>query len=152
AVGASRGRLIRQLLTESVVLSTAGAMLGALLAAWGVRALGGLPRPFLLRECVPVQVNWIVLIVTGLVALATGILVGLAPAIIASSPRLTAVLSDGRRSVTGGLSLSRRQWLRAGLVAVEVALALVLVTGAALLVRSFSRLVHQPPGFVTDHL
>ena len=134
------------------MLALTGAALVAFIAVWGVHALVSLTPPYLLPDGTPIDISWTVLAITGFAALVTGVVFGLAPALVASSQRLSAALGDGRRSAAAGLSLSRRQWLRAGLVAAEVALALVLVAGAALLVRSFSRLVSQPPGFATDHL
>jgi putative ABC transport system permease protein len=152
AIGASRGRLIRQLLTESVVLAAAGAALGVVLAFWGVRALVALAPPFLLPANVPIGVSWPVLLVTAAVALVTGVLFGLAPALASSSRPAAAALKNGARTAPAGLSLARRHRLRAGLVAVEVALALLLLTGAALLVRSFTALLRQPTGVDATHV
>jgi putative ABC transport system permease protein len=152
AVGASRGRLVRQLLTESLVLAVAGACLGAAIAVGGLRLLVSMAPPFLLPDPSSIDVSAAALIFTALVAVATGLVFGLAPAIVASSPRFTSALGAGVRTAAGGLALSRRQWLRAGLVATEVALALVLLAGAGLLVRSFALLLKQPPGLATDRL
>ena len=150
AVGGSRGRLIRQALTESVVLASAGAALGVVLAVWGVRALVALAPAGLLPGLVPIGVSWPVLGATALAAGVTGVLFGLAPAVFVSAPASSDALKDGARSAAGGLGWTRRQWLRSGLVAAEIALALVLLTGAGLLARSFTHLLAQPSGIRPD--
>jgi putative ABC transport system permease protein len=152
AMGASRARLVRQLLTESVALSLAGAALGILLAIWGVRALVALAPPFLLPPSAAIGVSWPALAFTAGVAVVTGIAFGLVPALLSSRSSPVADLKEGQRAAAVGLSWSRRQGLRAGLVAAEIALALMLVAGAGLLVRSFALLLEQAPGFRTDHL
>jgi putative ABC transport system permease protein len=147
AVGGSRARLVRQAMTESVTLAAAGAALGVVLAVWGVQALLALAPEGLLPNAASIGVSWPVLAMTALAATGTGILFGLAPALLVSAPASAGALKDGARSSAGGLGWSRRQWLRSGLVATEVALALVLLTGAGLLARSFTHLLAQPPGF-----
>jgi predicted permease len=149
ALGAGRGRLLRQLLTESTALALAGGALGLLLAVVGIRgvrallATVGLPLPGEVRLDAPVLVFSVVVIV------ATGLLFGLAPALHASRARPGATL----RSEGGGATGSRsRQALQRVFVAVEVALALVLLAGGGLLVNTLMRLNRVDPGFDAAHL
>jgi putative ABC transport system permease protein len=146
ALGASRARLVRQLLTESVVVAAIGGAIGLLLSSWGVRMLvaaaaTGIPR---LQE---VSVDWRVVAFTAMVALATGVLFGVMPALSASRAGVNEALKDGTRSSAHGQ-------VRAGraLVAAEVALSLVLLVAAGLLVRSFARLQDVAPGFNPERL
>ena len=141
ALGASRWRVVRQLLTESVALSAAGGALGLLLAMWGAE---------LLFAAIPNSVPWIkeialdknVLAFTGVASLVTGIVFGLAPALQASRPDLNETLKEGGRGSTSG-----RQRVRAVLVVSEVALALVLLIGAGLMLKTFSKLQQIDAGF-----
>jgi putative ABC transport system permease protein len=145
ALGAPRRRLIRQLLTESLLLAVAGGALGLLFAAWAVDALVGL-APATLPRAGDVALDARVLAFTGAVALATGFAFGLAPALAASRPDLHGALKDGTRGTsTGGGRL------RQALVVAEVALSLVLLVGTGLMVRSFLRLRSVDPGFRADH-
>ena len=147
AVGASRLRILRQLLTESLVLSLTGGILGLLLGFAGVRALlavspADLPRVG--ENDAAVGLDWRVLLFTLGVALLTGVLFGLFPAIGASRPDLnTALRESSSRSGTG----LRHNKARSLLVISEVSLALVLLIGAALLIRTFLALRHVNPGF-----
>jgi predicted permease len=149
AIGASRWRMVRQLLTESVILAGAGAALGFALGAAGVRALllvapGNIPRLTQtdgLNQALPLM-DWRVAGFTIGIAAFTAILFGLFPALSFSNPDLASTLKEGGR--TGGGTLGRRS--RAFLVISEVALALVLVTGATLLIRTFSGLRSANPG------
>jgi putative ABC transport system permease protein len=147
AMGAGRGRIIRQLLTESVLLSVAGGALGLVLGVVGIRALltintAGLPR--LGEDGSLVGVDWRVLIFTLLVSLGTGVLFGLIPALQSSRTDLTATLKESSgRSGTG----SRQNKTRSVLVVAEVALALILLVGTALLIRSAIALRTVDPGF-----
>jgi putative ABC transport system permease protein len=147
ALGAGSGRLVRQLLTESVVLAIAGGTFGALLADWGVRGLVAAAPPTLPRLDAVRTDGW-VLGVTLLVSLATGILFGLVPALQASRPDLTAALAEGGRSG----SSAGRQRFRRGLVVAQIALALMLVTSAGLLIRSFMHIRGVDPGFDPSRL
>jgi putative ABC transport system permease protein len=142
ALGASRARLVRQLLTESLVLSVVGGALGLLLAWWGVDLFrsaspAGIPR---LEE---LALDYRVLSYTLLVSLATGILFGLAPAWQMSRRGLNEMLKEGGKTMSG----DGRGRLRGALVVAEIALALVLLVGAGLLIRSFARLLNSETGF-----
>lgn len=144
AMGAGRARLMRLLIAESVLLFTGGGVLGVFFAWWGVRALAGLglsnlPRGF------GVQLDLTVVAFTLTCALATGFLFGLLPAWSASRRDAAATLKEaGGRSGSGG---RHTQMLRSGLVVGEVALAVMLLSTAGLLVRSFEVLQRQNPGF-----
>lgn len=151
ALGADRWRVVRQLLTESLILSGIGTVAGFALGAWGVRALlvlvpGNIPR---LTDksgaTAPVAlVDWRVLAFTIGIALATGILFGLFPALRASNPNLAGTLKEtSGRSGTG----LRQNRARAALVVSEIALALVLLVGAALLIRTSMGLKSAKTGF-----
>ena len=143
ALGASRLRLIRQLLTESVLLSLAGGVLGMLIAMWGVPALTSISASSIPRvEEVSVSVQ--ALLFTLVISVSTGILFGIAPALQSSSKRLIEDLKEGRRGATGG---AMHQRLLNLLVAAEVAMAVVLLAGAGLMVRSFVAINGVAPGF-----
>ncbi|HEY9427763.1 MAG TPA: ABC transporter permease [Gemmatimonadaceae bacterium] len=147
ALGAGSSRIVRQLVTESVLLALAGAALGVVLASWAVSAVvafgpRGLPR---LAE---VAVDGRVLLFAAGVALLTGVLFGLAPAIQAARSSTGQSLRDGPR----GSSSGGAQRTRNALVVVEMALAVMLLIGAGLLMRSFIRLVNVNPGFRTEQL
>jgi putative ABC transport system permease protein len=148
ALGAGRRRLIGQLLAESVVLSLAGGAAGLLLGSWGVRALMAVAPPDLPRAGA-VQMDATVLIFSILLSILAGVVFGTVPAIVASRPDLSIFLKDVRRD--GGSSGGRRG-LRGALVAAQVALALVLLTGAGLAIRSFDRLMRVDPGFQTANV
>jgi putative ABC transport system permease protein len=146
ALGASRATLVRQLLTESVLLAASGAALGILLAFWGTSFIAaqlpnGIPR---LQEA---NVDARVSVFTLAVSLLTGLLFGLAPALQASRPNLTEGLKEGERGSSG-----RRQRLRSVLVVGEVALTLTLLVGAGLLIQSFRRVLEVNPGFKPQNL
>jgi putative ABC transport system permease protein len=148
ALGADRMRLIRQFLTESVMLSLVGGILGSVLAMWGVEVLvalspGNIPR---LDE---VRLNWQVLAFTLGVSMLTGIVFGLVPALHATDPNLTETLKEGGRSSTGGIRGNR---LRSSLVISEIAIALVLLIGAGLIIKSFIRLQEVDPGFHPERI
>jgi putative ABC transport system permease protein len=143
ALGAGRARLVRQMLTESLVLFFVGGVLGLLLAAWATRVMmalygEGLPR----RQAIALDGR--VLLFTLLLSLVTGLVFGLVPALSATSGGLFGALKEGGRAVAGG---ARGRLLRNLLVVGEVAVALVLLVGAGLLLRSFARLRAVDPGF-----
>jgi putative ABC transport system permease protein len=142
AMGASRARVVRQLLTESVLLSVIGGGLGLLLAYWGVAGLLALIATSLPRV-EEIGVDGGVLLFTALLSILTGLLFGLAPAWKISRIEPNAVLKVGGRSGSAGKGESR---LRGALVVAEVSLALVLLVGAGLMVRSFYRVLHADPG------
>jgi putative ABC transport system permease protein len=142
ALGAGPLRLLKQVLTESVLLALIGGTAGVLLALWGVellKVIGAQTVPRL-RE---VNVDLGVLGVTLAIAVGTGIIFGLVPGLAGARPELTEALKEGGRSSTQG----GRNRLRNGLVIAEVALALVLLSGAGLLMKSFARLQNVNPGF-----
>ncbi|HEY7566132.1 MAG TPA: ABC transporter permease [Gemmatimonadaceae bacterium] len=143
ALGASRSRVARQLLTESVLLAVIGGAVGLFGAYWLTRilvALGpdGLPR---LQE---ISTSWRVFAFTMLMSVVAGLLFGAMPAVAASRPPARFALGGIGRSITEG---HERRGLRNGIVAAQVALSLVLLVGAGLLLRSFSRLAGESPGF-----
>jgi putative ABC transport system permease protein len=145
ALGACKARLVRHLLTESVMLGALGGALGLLVAVVGIRALlalgpEGIPR---LDE---VGVDGTVLAFTAAAALLTGILFGLAPALQVARANLASSIREGGRGAPGG----RGNRLRSGLVIGQTALAVVLLVGAGLLLGSFARMVQVDPGFHSD--
>jgi putative ABC transport system permease protein len=148
ALGAGRLRLVRQLLTESLLLAAGGGLVGLLLAVWGVQGLL-LAAPPSIPRLDAVGIDLRVLGYTLGITLLTGILFGLAPALHAVRGDLAGALTDGGRA---GTTSRRRQRIRQALVTGQVAVALVLVTGAGLLVQSFLRLRQVDPGFVPEHL
>ena len=143
SLGAGRGRLVRQLLTESILLSAIGAVAGIALAWMGTRLLVDL-SPTLIPRAKEIALDGRALGFTAAIAVLTGILFGLAPAIHMVRTDLTAALREGGRGNAIGF---RRNRLRSVLVISEVALSLVLLTGAGLLMRSFYRLQSMDPGF-----
>lgn len=146
ALGASRSRIVRQLLTESALLSLLGGLVGLLLSLWGItlmaRAIPAELRPYI-TGFGQLTIDKRALVFTLGISLGAGLLFGLAPAIEASKPDLHQALKEGGRSAPGG----RRQRLRNGLVVAEIALALMLLVSAGLMVQSFNRLVLADPGF-----
>ena len=146
ALGARAGRIVRQLLTESLVLAAAGGLLGLLLATYGIRALVAAAPPTLPRLGAIDMDGW-VLAFTAAITLSTGIFFGLAPALQAARPDLSRPLSESGRG--GGAGLGRQRFRR-GLVVSQIALALVLVAAAGL--QSFARMRGVDPGFVPQGL
>ncbi len=148
ALGASRWMIARQLLTESTLLAVAGGVLGLLFARWATSALVAAAPEGLARTS-DIALDWRVLIFTFVIALATGILFGLAPALQASRSDAGRIIDDSSRGSSSGPGGTR---LRSVLVASQLAIAFVLLTGAGLLLRSFDRLQHVDPGFRADHV
>ncbi|MDR3699408.1 MAG: ABC transporter permease [Candidatus Sulfopaludibacter sp.] len=147
AIGASRGRIISQLLTESVLLAAMGGIAGLALGILGVRALlavnpGNIPR--IGEDGSGVALDWTVLGVTLLLSLLTGVLFGLVPALHASRVDINSTLKE---ATSGSGSGMRQNKARSVLVIAEMALAIVLLVGAGLLIRTFSALHNVPPGF-----
>ena len=144
ALGAGRGRIVRQLLAESLVLAAAGGAAGLLLGWWAVRLLR-----YYVAEALPIQrleavsIDGPVLLFALSAALISGLVFGLLPAFAASGPALSDSLKEGGRTGTG----ARGGRLRSALAIAEIALALVLLVGAGLLIRSFARLTNVDAGF-----
>jgi putative ABC transport system permease protein len=145
ALGASRGRLLRQFLVESLLLSLAGGCLGLGLAYLSTDALNSVSQRVLPRAT-EIRLETAVLAFTFAVATIMGILLGLAPAAHSIAADVNAGLKEGTRTSDSG----GRSWLRTGLVVTEVALCLVLLTGAGLMVKSMYQLLHVPSGFSAD--
>jgi putative ABC transport system permease protein len=148
AIGAGRGRIARQFLAESLLLASVGAALGLVLAVWGTRALVAFSPPEIPRLDTVAVDGRAVLFLAGITVLAA-IAFGLAPAMQASWVNLTASLKEGSRG--SGESFGRNR-LRSVLVASEFALALMLLVGAGLMIRSFSALLAVDPGFDPHHV
>jgi len=148
AIGAARGRRFRQLLTEHLVLALSGGVLGYGLARAAVALIIRM-RPDSMNGLASARVDgWIFFFTIGIAAL-TGMLFGVVPALQASRPQITAQLGQDAR---GGASSQRRSWLRNGLVATEVALALLLLVGAGLLLGSLVNLIDADLGFDTENV
>jgi putative ABC transport system permease protein len=144
ALGARRSRIVRQLLTESVLRSLLGGCLGLVIAMWGVHLISlSIPRgapPIFQR----IEIDGLVLTFALLLSILTGLAFGLVPSLQVSRPDLTESLKEGARSTSGG---PRRQRFQNSLVTAEVALALLLLIAAALLMRSFLNIIGESPGF-----
>lgn len=149
ALGAQRGRLIRQLLTEAELLALSGGILGVGIGWLGAKALWAARPAFLSQGDVDMHIDLRVLLFTAGVSVLTGLLFGIVPVFRASRPDLAAVLnSTGRGNIQGG----SRNWLRSGLVVCEIALALIALAGAGLFIRSMQRAQQINLGFETQHL
>ncbi len=146
ALGADGGRLLRQSLTESTLLAAIGGGLGLLLASWGTQAAIKV-LPTALPRAHDVTVDSRVLVFTAAVSLVIGVLSGLAPALRTSRGRFAATLKEGARGAGGG-----RHRAQGVLVAIEMALALVLLIGSGLMIRSLNALWNVEPGFRPDNL
>jgi putative ABC transport system permease protein len=149
ALGASRLRIVRQLVAESVLMAVAGAGAGALLAQWLSRSLVAFLTTTDQRVLVEVAVDWRVFSFIGLLAAATSLIFGVMPAIRATATSPGAAMKAGSR---GSTDTRERFGLRRALVVVQVALSLVLVVGALLFVRSFHNLLTLDPGFKQENL
>lgn len=149
ALGASRARVVRQLLTESVLLSLAGGALGLVLAVWWSDLLVALGKQNIPRA-LQVGLDWRVLGFTMVVSLLTGVVFGLVPALHSSKTQLTETLKEGARGGSG--EGARRNRVRSVLVVGELAIAVVLLVGAGLLIQSLWRLRQVSPGFNSQNL
>ncbi len=152
AIGAGRGRIVRQLLTECLLLALTGGVLGLALGSWGVRALltlapGNLPRVDEMAA-IPVLNPWVAGF-TVLLSLVTGILFGLVPSIQVSRADLTSLLNESGGRTSAGLRHNRARGI---LVSAEVAIAVILLCGAVLLIRSFAALHSEQSGFDARNL
>lgn len=147
ALGASPGRIARETLAESLIISTFGGALGCVLAVWGLSALAG-SVPVEVQTYIPgfgqLELDWRALVLTSVVATGSGLLFGMAPAFTAARANVQSALRDGGRGETGTGST---RLLRNALVVVEVALALQLIVGATLMVDTFRRIALSDPGF-----
>ncbi|HLJ45185.1 MAG TPA: ABC transporter permease [Bryobacteraceae bacterium] len=148
AIGAARWRVLRQLLTESLVLALTGGALGVLIAAWTTEVLIRF-GPATVPRLAQAQLDWQVLSFTFVVSIVTGVLFGIVPALQASKTDLGHALREGSRGASAGL---RRNAVRNALVVAEVALALMLLAGAGLLLRSFLNLRGVAKGFRPKHV
>ncbi len=147
ALGASRGRLVRQLLTESVVLAVCGGLAGVILARWGLDAMLAL-APTSLPRITEIHLDSGVLLFSLALSVVTGLVFGIAPAWLAARADLNEALKQGTRGSTEGGARGR---LRSALVVTEVTVALMLLGGAGLLARSFMQLTHVDPGFIPEN-
>ncbi|MBA2340500.1 MAG: ABC transporter permease [Pyrinomonadaceae bacterium] len=147
ALGASRTRVVRQLLTESLLLAFVGGVLGLLLALWGVDLLVA-ASPANLPRLAEIGLDGRVLVFTFGVSVLTGIIFGVAPALQASKLELNETLKEGGRGSTEG---ARRNRVRSLLIITEIALSLMLLIGAGLLLKSFMRLLDTDPGYDAAH-
>ncbi len=149
ALGAGRGRIVRQLLIESVLLACIGGVLGLGLTTVGVRlfdaAVADVGKPY----WIVFTLDWSVFGYFAAICLATGIVFGLAPALQVSKTNLNDLMKEGGRGQSGG---ARARWLTSGLVVAELTLTLALLTGAGLMARSFLKLYSLDLGFETGHL
>ncbi|HMV86470.1 MAG TPA: ABC transporter permease [Blastocatellia bacterium] len=142
AMGASRWRIIRQLLTESVLLAVTGGILGLVIGFWGVKALISLNADRIPRAN-EVTLDWRVLLFTFGVAILTGVLFGIVPALQTAKANLNETLKEGGRSAAA----TAKHWMRSTLVVAEIAMALAVLIGAGLLVKSFMQVQQVNPGF-----
>jgi putative ABC transport system permease protein len=147
ALGATRGRIVRQLLTESVLLAIVGGTAGALIALWGVNTLVSL-SPGTIPRLNEIHIDFRVAAFALLISVLTGVIFGLAPALQVSKPNLSDSLKESGRTTAG----VQRNRVRSALVVLEIAMSLVLLIGAGLMIRSFAKLSGLSPGFNPDNL
>jgi len=148
ALGATRAGLVRQLLTESVILALGGGVLGAALSAWGTRVLAAMAQDSLPLAS-EIRADSVVLAFTAGISVLAGILFGMAPALEVSRPDVNSVLRAEGRGATAG---RRNSLFRSLLVVSQVALSMILLVGAGLLLRNFAQLRRASPGFDAGHL
>jgi putative ABC transport system permease protein len=144
AIGANRARIIRQLLTESLLLSLTGAALGVLLAYKGLAIVVGLLPPYSFPHEAAIQINLPVLLFSVGIALLTGILFGLSPALRLSRPDVSQVMQSSSRKIAGGV---RGQATHNALIAAQIALTLLMLAGAGAAMEGFLKLLHTPLGY-----
>ncbi len=149
ALGASRWRVIRQLLVESVMLSIAGGAIGWLIAIWGVRTFDTIVIPLGKPAFIDFSMDYHVFVYLLAISLGTGVLFGLAPALRLSRMDLNAALKDGGRGASDG---RQGKYLTSLLVISEMALAVILLVGAGLMIRSFLTIYRNFIGIKTDHI
>jgi predicted permease len=149
SLGASRRRLIRQLLTESVVIAAIGGVFGILLAVWSTSALVSFQPPLPLKVGLDLSIDTRVVIFTGLASLATGIIFGLAPALRVTRPDIVSVLKSDSPAIDLG---GRRLSLQNALVVGQVAISAILLVAAVLFGRALRSAASIDPGFRVDHL
>jgi putative ABC transport system permease protein len=149
ALGAERGRLARQLLTESLLISGAGGVLGFVLGSVGAGVFWSFRPTFLAQSSIDLKMDWRVFLFTAAVTILTGLLFGILPAFRISISNLSEILKSGGRGGSEGYARNR---LRAVLVTVEVALSIVALAAAGLLIRSMDRVQKVNPGFETHNL
>jgi putative ABC transport system permease protein len=161
AIGAGRGRLLRQALSESVLLALAGGLAGTALAYGGIRLLQTLASGTTRRDLGPgfalprideIRLDWRVLAFTLAVSIVTGLIFGLAPAIRRAQPSPMDALREGAGSASSGFSLLRRNRTQGVLVVAEIAMAVMLFIGGALLIRSVVNLANVDPGYDPTHV
>jgi len=148
ALGASRGRIVGQMLLEALPLATLGGIAGLLVAAWGLHGLLFFLPPDAVPAEAQIEINGAVLLFSAVVALGSTLLFALVPAWVSSRNHVNEALKDGTRGSVG----RHTGRLRAGLIVAEVSLSLALLVGAGLLIRSFARLQSADPGFKADNL
>ncbi|MGE0882864.1 MAG: ABC transporter permease [Blastocatellales bacterium] len=147
SIGASRARIIRQLLTESVLLAIIGGLGGILLAGWIIDLLIGLKPPVDIPITLELQLDWRVLVFSMIVAVVTGVLFGLVPALQATKPDLVPALKD-----VASQSGVRRSWLRSSLVVAQISVSLFFLIAAGLTLRALQQLQKMNPGFNPENV
>ena len=147
SIGASRARIVRQLLTESVMLAVAGGLVGVALARWIIYSIMALKPPIAIPITLELHVDWRVLVFSMIVSVITGVLFGLVPALQATKPDLIPALKDAASQ-----SGVRRSLLRNGLVVAQIAVSLVLLIAAGLTLRALQRLRVMNPGFNPENV
>jgi putative ABC transport system permease protein len=147
ALGASAGRIVRQMLTESALLALLGATLGLVIAQWGIKLILAIAPAGAVPRAGEIRLDNRVLLFTAIVSAITGVFCGLPPALQASQTDVQGTMKNTTRGAT-----DYKQWLRGGLLVAEIALTMVLMVGAGLLIRSFWQLRQVATGFDYDHL